>query len=365
MVVEYRIDKMIPNRIKSCKNGIRNLITRRKRKTRTMEKIDLIYKLNGDFENGIDVFELAPVLLSLGNLISESRKTIYPDKPPLAVNVRPFKEGSFDIQIILHPVSNIQKILDIIRSPGGNDIKELLQYIGLIIPPVGATGAGCISLIKLIKWLKGKPKNIEKTNAHELKYIDNNGNGILVDPKIHALYQNISIQQTIYNGIARPFENKHVENIECFIKDDQNTRELIESDIVEPCKNYATGEIPSAEEITENINIRKLWVHPKRISCEGESNSWSFRIVGSDETLKVTNIKDEQFLENVKESRYRLASADKLYIEVQEKQKMQGDKGTMSYEIIRVIEYIMPPHLQQKGLGFNKKEFEKDNHEKD
>jgi len=318
-----------------------------------VEKIDLIYKLNGDFEDGIDVFELAPVLLSIGQLISESQKILYPDRPPLAVNVRPFKEGSFDIQIILHPVSNIQKILDIIRSPGGSDIKELLQYIGLIIPTVGAVGAGGVSLIKLIKWLKGKPKNIEKTNAPELKYFDNNGNGILVDPKIHALYQNVTIQQTIYNGIARPFENKHVKNIECFIKDDQNTREIIESDIVEPCKNYTTGEIPSAEEITENTNTRRLWVHPKRISCEGESNSWSFRIAGSDETLKVTNIKDEQFLENIKESRYRLASTDKLHIEVQEKQKIQGNKESMSYEITQVIDYIISQPPQQKSLEFD------------
>jgi len=325
-----------------------------------MEKVDLIYKLNGDFENGIDVFELAPVLLSLGSLISESQNTLYPDKQPLAVNVRPFKEGSFDIQIILHPVSNIQHILDIIRSPGGSEIKELLQYIGLIIPPVATAGAVGVSLIKLIKWLKGKPKNIEKTNDRELKYFDNNGNSILVNPNIHALYQNVYIQQAIYNGIARPFENKNVKSIECFIKDDQNTKEIIESDIVGPCKNYTVGEIPSAEEITENINTRKLWVHPKRISCEGESNSWSFRIAGSDETLKVTNIKDEQFLENIKRSRYRLANADKLYIEVKEKQKIQGGKESMSYEITQVIDYIISQPHQQKILGFNIEETEKE-----
>lgn len=323
-----------------------------------MEKVDLIYKLNGDFENGIDVFELSPVLLSLGQLISESQKTLYPDKPRLAINVRPFKGGSFDIQLILHPLTCIQKILDIIRSPGGSDIKELLQYIGLIIPPTGVAYAGGISLIKLIKWLKGKPKSIEKTKTAELKYFDNNGNGILVSPEINALYQNVSIQQTIYNGIARPFENKDVKNIECFIKDDQNTKELIESDIVEPCKNYAAGEIPSAEEITENINTRKLWVHPKRISCEGESNSWSFRIAGSDDTLKVTNIKDEQFLENIKKSHYRLANADKLYIEVQEKQKIQGDKESIFYEITKVIDYIQFQPLPQLKLGFNKKDEE-------
>ena len=67
-----------------------------------MEKVDLIYKLNGDFENGIDVFELSPVLLSLGQLITESQKTLYPDRLPLVVNIRPFKEGGIaDVSLVI------------------------------------------------------------------------------------------------------------------------------------------------------------------------------------------------------------------------------------------------------------------------
>lgn len=65
-------------------------------------------------------------------------------------------------------------------------------------------------------------------------------------------------------------------------------------------------------------------------------------------------------MENVKESRYRLASADKLHIEVQEKQKIQGDKESMSYEITQVIDYIISQPLQQKSLGFNIKKIQKD-----
>ncbi len=324
----------------------------------------MIYKLNGDFEDGINVFDLAPVWLSIGSLIYESRKILYPDRPPFAVNVRPFKEGYFDIQIVLHPVSNFQKIVDIIRSPGGNEIKELLQCIGLISTPGTAVGAGGVSLIRLIRWLKGKPKNIEKTDTLELKYIDNNGDSISVNPKIHALYQNISIQQGIYNGIAKPFDNKHVKNIECFIKDDLNTRETFERDIVVPCKQYATGKIPSApdvspEEVTENVSTRRLWVHPKRINCEGEPNSWSFRIPGSNDTLKVIHIKDAQFLQNIKEGRFRLAKTDQLYIEVQEKQKMEGNKVSVTYEITQVIEYIKYQPPQQKNFLPNKTEVEK------
>lgn len=316
-----------------------------------MEKVDLIYKINGNFENGIDVFELAPVLLSFAELISVSRKALFPERLPLAVNVRPFKDGSFDIQIVLHPLTNIQKILEFVKSPDGQNIKELLEYIGLVS---GTIGVGSLSLIKLIKWLNGKPEKIEKTGTSELKYYNSDGSNILVNPAIHTLYQNVSIQQNIYNGMARPFENKQVKNIECFIKDDLNTKETFERDIVDSLKNYAAGEIPSAEETSETTNKRKLWVHPKRISCEGESNSWSFRIAGSDDTLKITNIHDEQFLQNVKESRYRLAKVDRLLIEVQEKQKIQGEKAVMTYEILQVIEYITPPQPIQKSLDSNK-----------
>jgi len=319
-----------------------------------MEKVDLIYKINGDFEDGLDVFQLAPVLLSLGQLISESQRTIFPNSQRLAVNVRPFKQASFDIQLILHPMSNLQQILEIIRTPNGRDIKELLQYIGLIIPPATAA-AGCgISLIKLIKWLKGKPKQIEKTNSTELKYTHNDGNSIVVKPQVHALYQNVSIQQTIYNGIAKPFENEKVENIECSILNDGNTTEKIEKDIVEPCRNYAQGDIPSAEEPIQHTNARKLWVHPKRISCEGESNTWSFRIAGSEDILRVTNIRDAAFLENVKSNRYRLSHTDKLNVEILESQIIQGHKETLLCEIVKVIEYVKSD--EQTSIDFAKGE---------
>jgi len=316
-----------------------------------MEKVDLIYKLNGNFEDGINVFESAPVWLSIGSLIYESRKILCPDRPPFSVNVRPCREGYFDIQIVLHQASNFLKILDIIRPPGGNEIKELLQSIGLITTPITATGIGDISLLKLLRWLRGKPKGIEKTNTLEVKYIDNNGVGISVNPKIHALYQNISIQQNIYNGIIKSFNNKHVKNVECFIKDDPDTRETFERDIVATWRQYANGKVPSVpdaspEGVTENVVTRRLWVHPKRINCEGEPNSWSFRIPRSDETLKVIQIKDEQFLQNIKDGRFRLAKTDQLYIEVQEKQKTEGNKASGTYEITKVIEYIkyQPPH---------------------
>ncbi len=67
---------------------------------RYMKKgVDLIYKLNGDIEDGIDVFEFAPFLLSFGQLINEAHKTLYPDEPEIAVNIKPIEKGSFEVNI--------------------------------------------------------------------------------------------------------------------------------------------------------------------------------------------------------------------------------------------------------------------------
>jgi hypothetical protein len=67
-----------------------------------MKHVNLIYKLDSiteEMNSGLSVFDLAPILLSVGELVRESNKTLYPDGKELAVNVKPFRQGSFIIDI--------------------------------------------------------------------------------------------------------------------------------------------------------------------------------------------------------------------------------------------------------------------------
>jgi hypothetical protein len=313
-----------------------------------MEKVDLIYKLNGDFENGIDVFELSPVLLSVGKLIAESYHTLNPQEPQLAINVRPFQAGSFDIQLILHPTLCIQEALHFIRSQQGQDIRTLLEYIGLI---GGSITGGTYSLIKLIKWLNGKAKRVAKTQSGDIQYFSETDQSIVVPVKVHALFQNVNIQQIIYNGIGRPFENKEVLNIECQIKDKPDSKLIIEKDIVGACKNYSISEVPSVDAPIENETTISMWIHPHRGSYEGESNSWSFRIVGSNENIKIDNIDDVGFLDKIKNDTYKPSHNDRLHVEILQKQKIQGMKETFTRKIVKVIEIVKSE--EQLKLNFH------------
>jgi hypothetical protein len=320
-----------------------------------INKLNLIYKLNGDFADGVDIFELSPVLLSIGQIILESQKTILPDKEPVSINVKPFRNGSFEIEIVMFAKSHFQQVLTFIRSQTGKDIAEVLGYIGLISVAGSATiAAPTMTLIKLIKWLKGKPKSVEKEKSGKFKYIDNSDNSVSVPIQVHALYQNINIQQTIYNGIAKPLESEKVKNIECCIKNAEETKTLIEKDIIEPIKQYSVGEIPSSEKIIESeTSPIKMWVHPHRGSYEGESNSWSFRIVGSNENIKIDTIEDIGFLESIKSDRYRPSHNDRWQVEIIEKQKIQGKKEFFSRKIIKIHDVIKSE--EQLSINFENK----------
>lgn len=301
-----------------------------------MKKLDMIYKLDGNFQDGVNIFELSSVLLSLGQVIAESQKTLHPTENGMSICVHPFKDGSFEIQLILQHATNLQGILDLIHSQTGQDIKELLEYIGLVC---GSTAAVTISMIKLIKWLKGKPEKIEKIDQNKYRYYHKDGRHIDVPVFTHALYQNINIQQTIYNGIAKPLEINQVTAIESYIKGDEKTKVIIEKDMIESIREYSTGDLPSAEKVIEHQSRRTEWVHPRRGSWEGESNSWSFRTVGTDEILKVDSISDTAFLDSVKNGEKRLSQADRLFVEIVVKQKIQGHKEVTTREIVKVIEY--------------------------
>lgn len=113
-------------------------------------KLNLIIELDGvQIDGGIDLFELAPALLSLGETIKRANDLTNPEKREIGVNVRPFGKGSFIIDISLFARTNLERVLEFVSGDKVQQIKTLLEWMGLV---VGSTSG----LIQLVKWLKGK-----------------------------------------------------------------------------------------------------------------------------------------------------------------------------------------------------------------
>lgn len=313
--------------------------------------IELIYKLNGNIDEGIDVFELSPILLSVGTLIKEAHRTLYPDDREVAINIRPFEKGSFEIDILMFAKTTLDQFLDFFKTETGKNIKEVLIYVGLISGPLGIN---LPSLIKAISFLKGRLKSYEPSESGEVKLTSEENNSIVVPGAVYKLYQNCTIQNNFHPALVRPLELENVNSIDISVKNEEkDTKVSLNKDIVPAIRAYSAGQSPSDEKADVVENKSTIWVNPRRVDLEGGAQRWSFRI-GQD---KVTaNISDKEFLQKIKDNAIILCHSDRLLVEITQKQSIKGEDIITSNEITRVVKYEKAAEHKQMSFLNSPKE---------
>ena len=158
--------------------------------------VNFVYKLDGDVTE-IDIFKLAPTLLALGELIQESHQQVNPEGRQIGVNVKPFRQGSFIVDLTVFPQSNLQQLLDLLNTHPVEQVKTLLEWIGLI-----TGGTGVVWVLQLIRWLNGKPKAVDEIKPGEFRYTAGDDKSITVNAPVHQLFSNSSITNHIYQVYA-------------------------------------------------------------------------------------------------------------------------------------------------------------------
>ncbi len=249
---------------------------------------------------------------------------------------------TFIIDIVIFAQNNLQEILDYVDRDNVQQIKELLEWIGII---VGSPIAGGVSLYKLITFLKGKPKTVEKIKPDEIRYTGEDGNSITVPKQVHQLFQNCTIQNVFYNGFGKPLEQNGISKIETYLKDDNKSdSSTVEFSKKEAgfLKDYSDAEVPSldSEEVVETK--MEVFLSPKRGSFDADPRQWSFRMGGADNQIITATIKDEEFLEDCKIGKVKPHHTDVLKVRLIQKIKKINEKldpNSISFEVEKVLEY--------------------------
>ena len=294
-------------------------------------KLNLIIELDGvQIDDGIDLFELAPALLSLGETIKRANDLTNPEKREIGVNVRPFGKGSFIIDISLFARTNLERVLEFVSGDKVQQIKTLLEWMGLV---VGSTSG----LIQLVKWLKGKPpKKIEKLQSGDVKYTSSDGTSVNVNINVHNLYKDEEIHKHFYSAYGKLLEKDYIDSYKAFVKgcetsDITNTKEDLDSFL-----GYSEGGFDVLTDSEREI-LYKTPLNFKRGSYEGMGDNWSFR--KGTETV-IATIKDLEFLQKIKNGEIRPYTKDYLEVEMKEIVKIRGTEVLPpTYEIMKVIEY--------------------------
>lgn len=296
--------------------------------------VNFVYKLEGNIDN-LEINDVTNILCSISNIIQEANKIINKSGKPIGISIKPFEKGSFIFNICLFAQNNFQQLINFLDTKPAEEIKNLLEWLGLIASGIGTT---CVGLIKLIKWLKGSPiKNAEKTEENFVKITNNNNDMVNISIQVFNLYNNNVIKNNIYNMIGLPLENENIEKIEGYIKgQEESTKSIIEKDVIPYLKQYAT-ENTSLEDDGQSF-LERIYISPKRGSFAGEKNSWSFTKCSDNSLIKIDVISDQEFLTNLKNGNIRPYEKDILCVEIKTTLNKETKKAARR-EIIKLIEY--------------------------
>src|ERR1035438_6169330 len=215
--------------------------------------LNFVYKLEGDVRE-VDIFKLAPTTLALGELIQESNKALYPEGKEIGVNVKPFCEGSFIVDLSMFPQSHLQQLLEFFTPHSLEQLKTLLEVIGLT--GGGATGM-TVGAVKVIKVLRGKPKTVEEVKPGEFRITTIDDRSITVGRSVKTLLSNNSITNNIYKIYANPLEEQpNVKDVKTYLREDEAKAITVSSHIfaaAQQARQHGTDEGRGAGHIRPHL----------------------------------------------------------------------------------------------------------------
>ncbi len=277
-------------------------------------KTQLIYKLGEiNADDGVDIFEIAPILMSFGELIRSANATLGFDEK-IDIKVKPFKEGSWITEFILQ--SNIVvDLINYLKSEEGNNLFIILAFLGL------DAKSSVTSVIDVLRFTGGTVSKFykKKNDDSRIIYENKNGEKIEVVYSVHKLIQSPLIQINYHNAIASPLEKfPTASTVSTKINiDGHNEQKFTETD-KELLQYYAKEEL--TQDVDDNItSLNGVYLKPKRGSYSGEEKSYSF-IMG-ETTLWPVAIEDDSFLLKLQTGEIRPFTEDVLKVNLEIRQK--------------------------------------------
>lgn len=284
------------------------------------------------FENGeIDVSDLAPALLALGDVVQSANAALNGDRADARLKLRATQKGSFDALLNLD-VSWVSDLLDVVsahpdRMIAADKLADLLLKGGQI---VGGTAVG---LFVALRFLKGKkPDKVEETPRGT--EITINHTTILVEPETVRLLEDRKTRQAVEKFGDEALKIEGLKQVKISQGDDV--------EMLLDAKDVPSFKLPSSDEEEPEtvVSRRDVWL---KIVTSQFKDGYKWRFTDGGERPFTADMEDVEFLNSVLSGDRTLSANDAMHCTVREEQEMRVAGLQKSIFVERVIEHRQGP----------------------
>ena len=282
----------------------------------------------------IEVADLAPSLLALGELIETANRALNKDRAEAKLKIRATEKGSF-VAILSLDVSWITDMLDVIaanpdRVTAAKDLLDLLWDAGTI---VGGTVGGTYGFFRVLKALNGRRPDAVIDNEDGTVSLSVGGTTLVVDKKVVSLLEDLPTREATEKFVKTSFKPIGIKKVTLQADDAGEDAALVlrPTDI-----QAATVPEPTEEETSVETVRREALL--KIVTGQFEEG-YKWRFTDGTNTFTAT-MSDPTFLNRLDSSEIFLSKNDTLRCVIEETQTLAGSRLKTDTEIVEVKQHI-------------------------